>query len=680
MRPSISVTLEPGLERGVPWGRDLYTFVTSAAGHMMRTLQKPRKKRPSKRQVNHRRFLYNMIQRKFADIEAANHRLASALYFKEEGKNVVSPSSQTPETLEQSSSSPQVPDTCNIHTDADGIPKAWSDVSVGSRETEISKKKQPDSGHLRKRQPKSQPTTCTATKNNQSKERQKEQSRNQLSSSSSSMSSPEGIDYHHGAKRLHTECYNNESQLKSTNYLSEDPGVIQFGQNVDSSPSFSPELSPLSINPCDFSVQLLTDISTCTQAQKSIADISESQWTDIMDLFSVGNKDLGGCMDVEAFFESICACQGDAGQEVGADDVEFTDKSDSSSNKSEVEDLQCETGEYIYEYSCHDDQGMSINHFQSDQRSLQAPRQNDAEMQFNNFKPNQEADIIQNQLPTPISFLYNASELSPCMLGGGGSRLCSEEGVGVPGSPEEGVGEAGGSSESEFSNERSSTSALRPRNARGNGARLDKKRGRIRGGDLSGHALAAVGELLQLSLQLPLLGVGARVVLLHLLQLPLQLLQSDHGFIQLGGGRDERGGERSGAMEGKRRKKDHVTEVGVIHEIGEQRGTRREKDGFIKREISLGTGGLIGIGSSQIKPGRLSPMTFWEESHCSSIESILASRAATLSLCLPLTAPSISPSRVFSSLFCLSSCSRATSAFWVNVLSPCSCTVRVSTW
>lgn len=63
MRPSISASLEPGLERGVPWGRDLYTFVTSAAGHMMRTLQKPKKNRPSKRQVNHRRFLHNMIQR-----------------------------------------------------------------------------------------------------------------------------------------------------------------------------------------------------------------------------------------------------------------------------------------------------------------------------------------------------------------------------------------------------------------------------------------------------------------------------------------------------------------------------------------------------------------------------------------------------------------------------------------
>lgn len=370
------------------------------------------------------------LNRKFADIEAANH--PSALYFKEEGNNAASPSSQKPETLEQSGSPPQVPDTCSIHTDANGIPKARSNVSVGSHETEISKKKQPDSGHLRKRHPKLQPTTCTARKNNQSKERQKEDSRNQLSSSS--MSSPEGIDYQHRAECLHTECYNEISQLKSANYLSEDSettqqdsGFIQFGQNVDSSPSFSPELSLLSIDPCDFSIQMLTDISTCTQAQKSIADISESQWTDIMDLFSVGNKDLGGCMDVEAFFESIYACQGDAGQEVGADDVEFADQSDSSSNKSEVEDLHCETGEYIYEYSCHGDQGLTIDHFQSDQRSLQAPRQNEdaAETQFNNFKANQETDIIQNHLPTSISFLYNASELqtyqqsqeeSPCML------------------------------------------------------------------------------------------------------------------------------------------------------------------------------------------------------------------------------------------------------------------------
>ncbi|XP_075965503.1 chromosome 16 C19orf85 homolog [Anarhichas minor] len=441
MRPSISVTLEPGLERGVPWGRDLYTFVTSAAGHMMRTLQKPRKNRPSKRQVNHRRFLHNMIQRKFADIEAANHRLASALYFKDEEKNVSSPTSQQPETLDQSGSPQsgyQDPDECSAHTDVHGISKAKSDVSVASHETELSEKKPPDSGHLWKRHPKSQRTTCTARKNNQSKERQKKETRNQLSSSLSSMSSPKSIDYHHRAELLHTECHterrDDESHLKSANNLSEDSqttqqdsGFIQFNQNVDTSPSFSPELSPLSLDLCDFSIQMFTDISTCMQGQKSIAGISESQWTDIMDLFSVGSKDLGGCTDVEAYFESICACQGDARQEVGADDVGFAAQSESFGNRSELEELHCETGEYRYQYRCHGDQGLSTNHFLRDQRSSQAPKQNEdaAETQFNHFKPNQETDILQNEFPTSITHHYYASELqtyqhpqveSPCML------------------------------------------------------------------------------------------------------------------------------------------------------------------------------------------------------------------------------------------------------------------------
>lgn len=61
------------------------------------------------------------------------------------------------------------------------------------------------------------------------------------------------------------------------------------------------------------------------------------------------------------------------------------------------------------------------------------------------------------------------------LYGGGGPRALSE-GTGVPGRPLEGVGEAGGSSESEFSWERSSTRALRPpRTDRGSGARLRQK-------------------------------------------------------------------------------------------------------------------------------------------------------------------------------------------------------------
>ncbi len=82
------------------------------------------------------------------------------------------------------------------------------------------------------------------------------------------------------------------------------------------------------------------------------------------------------------------------------------------------------------------------------------------------------------------------------------------------------------------------------------------------GGDLSRHALTAVGELLQLSLQLPLLGIGARVLLLHLLQLSLQLLQADHRLIQLEEGEEE---EEEGRMK-RRKRTERVAEVGVRSE------------------------------------------------------------------------------------------------------------------
>ncbi|XP_023258180.1 uncharacterized protein LOC111652207 [Seriola lalandi dorsalis] len=371
---------------------------------MMRTLQKPRKNRPSKRQVNHRRFLHNMIQRKFADIEAANHRLASALYFKDEEKNVSALQSQKPEADSPSQSSQlQDPEKCSVHTDAGGISKSRTDISIDSHQTEVSEENHSDLQHLWKQHPKSHPTTCTTRKNNQGKGRKKKQVE------FTSISSPKGTDYYQGAELFHSEYYDGESPSKSINNLSEDTqtalqnsNFIPSGQNMDMSPPFSPELSPLSLDSCDFSIQMFTDNSTCTQAQKSIADIAESPWTDIMDLFSVGSKDLGGCMDVEAYFESICGRQGDGGQEVGADDLTFAEQSDSFTermHRSEVEDLDCERGEYRYEYgySCHGNQGLTMNHA--------------AETQFNNFKPSEGSDICQNQLPTSISCHYNVSHL-----------------------------------------------------------------------------------------------------------------------------------------------------------------------------------------------------------------------------------------------------------------------------
>ncbi|KAJ8354874.1 hypothetical protein SKAU_G00224410 [Synaphobranchus kaupii] len=116
MRPSSSLIYEPGAERGIPRGRDLFTFVTSAASHMMRTLQRPRKSRPSKRQVNHRRFLHNMIQGKFAEIEAANRQLSTAIFSREgEGTQASSPicvsTDQSDDTRGEESSTDMLPPT-----------------------------------------------------------------------------------------------------------------------------------------------------------------------------------------------------------------------------------------------------------------------------------------------------------------------------------------------------------------------------------------------------------------------------------------------------------------------------------------------------------------------------------------------------------------------------------------
>ncbi|XP_055359146.1 uncharacterized protein LOC129603152 [Betta splendens] len=329
MRPSVPATLEPGSERGLPWGRDLYTFVTSAAGHMMRTLQKPRKNRPSKRQVNHRRFLHNMIQRKFADIEAANHRLASAIYFKEEDRNAPSAASEKPESDDASETNPPAePQKRSLHRDADGHSRPASDVSVGSRQTEDGEKKQLSPAHLWKRQPKSQSTTGAARRNSLSTGRQKRARGGPTAVGFALTDSPKGTDYHSGAAAFQPEPCEDSSHVKAAGSLPQAHTLLQdagFTPDKDASPSFSPPLSPLSIDSCDFSIQMLTDV--CAHPQRSIADMEESQWADIMDLF-------GG--DAEACVESV-----------GAEQLPFPGPSHSlCSTRCESEDPCGDGGEY----------------------------------------------------------------------------------------------------------------------------------------------------------------------------------------------------------------------------------------------------------------------------------------------------------------------------------------------
>lgn len=77
-----------------------------------------------------------------------------------------------------------------------------------------------------------------------------------------------------------------------------------------------------------------------------------------------------------------------------------------------------------------------------------------------------------------------------------------------------------------------------------------------------------------------------------------------------GGGRD---GERGGGGKGQSTLQRSGWDIHGRRKEGNKK--RREGEGYIKIEIRLWAGGLEGI-RSQIKPGRLSQMMFWEESQC----------------------------------------------------------------
>lgn len=347
-------------------------------------------------------LLFFSLNRKFADIEAANHRLASALYFKEEDKNAPSVQPEKPEVSVQSDnasqmSPPQHPEKCSLQRAADGVSKPANDALVGSHQSEASEKYQ-----LWKRHSKSHSTTCTTRRNNMSTGRQKRGNGKPTLVEFTFMDSPKDKDYRSEAAAFQTEPYEDDSQVKPPRSLSEAQTALPdsgFIQSRDMSPSFSPALSLLSIDSCDFSIQMFTDISACTQSQKSIADIAESQWADIMDLFSSGNSDKEGCVDAES-----CLCQGDAGQDVSADELPFSDQSDGLCNNTcESEDLCCETGEYNA-FSCQRDQ--STHH------PGQTP--------FNNFTPAQSSDISNNYQydVSELQTYQNPQEGNHCLLGG----------------------------------------------------------------------------------------------------------------------------------------------------------------------------------------------------------------------------------------------------------------------
>ncbi|XP_016328765.1 uncharacterized protein LOC107678122 [Sinocyclocheilus anshuiensis] len=292
MRPSSILTFEPGLESGVPWGRDLFTFVTSAAGHMMRTLQRPRKNKPSKRQVNHRRFLHNMIQRKFAEIEAANHQLASALFSTDKPSNDLTPriSHIVTEVTDQSPKLSKKAVETFINADkTEALPEQQEDVcdlwTLDSLlETHVVDKSfsQCKFSNRRGENPR---TDCKALKNNPGSSMEKDtgfslerqpastdlESLTQMTNSllEDSMSSWFG-----SIER--TRTYSKPRLTKCS-----DMKLLHIEVDVPDLSPPSPVISLLSLDSCDLEVQMLIDAEHCVQTQD--ANIVESLQMDMVD-------------------------------------------------------------------------------------------------------------------------------------------------------------------------------------------------------------------------------------------------------------------------------------------------------------------------------------------------------------------------------------------------------------
>lgn len=272
------------------------------------------------------------FNRKFADIEAANNRLASALYLKDEEKKASSLSAE--DIAEQSDGS-----ALDVSPQAEAVASAGGGAPPNPRDGDSSGE---ELGNLRKPQP------CRGESKAAQHQQPKTPKLAEIPSASSWMA------YLPGAQACPPnsppETASNASASQTAQPAS---GFVQFSQHVETSPAGSPGLGPLSPEPCDLSVWMFSDSSTCTQGQKSIAELSESQWSEIVDLLSASSPDRAYA-EVEACLESICACSGAAGQDVESAERAFADLFDSFTENPgepvfEGWRLHGETCEYMYE-------------------------------------------------------------------------------------------------------------------------------------------------------------------------------------------------------------------------------------------------------------------------------------------------------------------------------------------
>lgn len=339
------------------------------------------------------------MNRKFADIEAANHRLASALYFKDEQNILTSFQSQKPAAAGSSESQQsQDAEKDNVLKETDDSIRS-PDVSEDTHQTESGDK---NGTHPWETPPMSQSETRTSGMVNAVDDRQTGESGTHSQVELTSVSSPLGTDLHPGPGVFYSERYDSENLLTSVDGLSED----NVEASLEKSLSSSPELSPLSLDSCDFSAHMFTDISSCAQTHQSIGDLAESPWADIIDLFGIG-KDSSGCLD-DGDDQSAPAGGGDNEQEVEPENQSECFPQATCSNMCQTEELRHSTGDCTYEYlhSYHDDQGQTTTVA--------------AEPGFTDIRTSEAVHIDSLQILTPSRWHYDSTDLqskafSDCM-------------------------------------------------------------------------------------------------------------------------------------------------------------------------------------------------------------------------------------------------------------------------
>lgn len=293
------------------------------------------------------------VNRKFADIEAANHRLASALYFKKEEKQTSPLLSHKQDAPDSSGNPPQRhslldSEKCSVPTES----ILRTDISDDSNEAEIRVETLSDFGHGWKSHHKSN--------SSQTKERRQKKEGTQK------LSLAKGKDYFQEAEFFQSEYHDDFepiSNLSDNPQAPPDSSSTSLCNQIENS-SFSSELSPLSLDSFDFS-----DLTACSQDPKTF---SEGQLPDLADLYSVCDSYSESCMDVEDYFDSSSSCQD--------------------------EDLSDAGGEHKYRYSCQEEQSVTPDLL----RSSRMLRQTVEEKQLN-IQPCQSTAINSNLLSTSIS-------------------------------------------------------------------------------------------------------------------------------------------------------------------------------------------------------------------------------------------------------------------------------------